>query len=172
MKRTFLILIVLLAMSNAFAQRLITEDVKTHKIRKVKIGKRVGIYTTTDTLYSIRESYDSISKQLKYENTGDWILRTINDEDGNIEVENELSGEIRIIDTRSIKELIFRREDDARYKQLILFSFLGGLAWAAASDDQGQDIAAASIMVACAGYMVATWTWPTERGYKFIRIEK
>jgi hypothetical protein len=156
------------------SQHLIAEDLKTNKERKVKIGKELGVFTKTDTLYCITEEYNSITNETDFKYTGDWILTSINSKKGTIQLTNNMDGKIETINTNEIVQLIFRRQDNAKHKQLILGAFTGGLIWSvgASNEQDGQKIAGLTISALCAIYMAATWTWPMERTYKFVRIEK
>lgn len=171
MKKVFPLLIFVLIAFYSYSQRLVAEDLKTHKIRKVKIGKRLSVTTPTDTLYPIKQKYNPVTKQVEYKDVGDWILIKIDTKINEIELVNNLTGERKEINISDINEVIFRREDHAKYKQLILAGFVGGICWTALTHDQGQEIAGISLATVCLSYMVATWTWTSERRYKIVGID-
>jgi hypothetical protein len=135
MKKILPIIFVLSLISfDLLAQKLIAEDLKTRKIRKFKIGKTIGIFTSTDTLYCIKEYINPLTKDKEYKYVGDWVLLKINSQEKEIEVINSLDGERRIVKIEDINYVIFRREDDARYKQILLGGFVASGIWAAGTN--------------------------------------
>ena len=151
---------------------MLVQDLDKKKTRKVEFGKELSVITRTDTLDFYEPIFNQETEEWEEVWSGYWYLSKINLDEKTIVLWNNLDERQVTIPVAEIETLIFKLDDRAVYRKILLGVSFGGIAWAAASKNSTQSITAIGITLASATYLASTIGRTKYRKYKLLSIEE
>lgn len=155
------------------SQYLLAADIKRQKIKKVKPGKELIVITKTDTLDFYDPVYNEERKEWEDSWTGYyWYLSRVNIRENSIVLWNNLDERLVTIPVEDVEKLIFKLENRGIGRKVLVVAGLGGIVWAAVSDNSNQSVAALSLTLVSAAYLAGTVGRTKYREYRLVGIEE